>query len=268
LENLEDFLQLVSKASTYKTSSAIIYNTVDCLENSSLAKFQKQCQIQTFPIGPMHSFASVSSSSLLEEDTNCMAWLDKQSCSSVIYVSFGSVVFMDIKELVEMAWGLANSQQPFLWVVRPGSILGAEWIEVLPEELKNDIGERGYIVKWAPQKKVLVHSAVGGFLSHCGWNSTLESICEGIPIICKPCLGDQKVIARYVSHIWRVGLELEGELERGEIERAVRKLMVDEEGKEMRKRGKTLKEKIEVCTREGGSSNNSLNELIKMIMSF
>jgi len=76
------------------------------------------------------------------------------------------------------------------------------------------------------------------------------------------------VNARYVSHIWRVGLELEGELERGEIERVVRKLMVDEEGKEMRKRGKTLKEKIEVCTREGGSSNNSLNELIKMIMSF
>ena len=88
-----------------------------------------------------------------------------------------------------------------------------------------------------------------GFLSQCGWNSTFKSICKGISIICRPCLGDQRVNTKYVSHIWIVGLELEDELERSEIERALRKLMINEEGKEMRKRGKTLKEKIEVCTR-------------------
>jgi hypothetical protein len=268
MEKLENFLQLLSKASNIGTSSAIIYNTIDCLENSSLAKVQQQCQVPTFAIGPMHRIASASSSSLLEEDSSCLAWLDKQSSNSVIYVSLGSSTYMDVKELVEMAWGLANSQQPFLWVVRPGSVFGVEWIEALPEGFKENIGERGYIVKWAPQKKVLAHSALGVFFSHCGWNSTLESICEGIPMICKPCYGDQGVNARYVSHIWRVGLELEGELERGEIERVVRKLMVDEEGKEIRMRGKNLKERIEVCTRDDGSSNNSLNELIKMIMSF
>ncbi|XP_059430859.1 UDP-glycosyltransferase 76E2-like [Corylus avellana] len=267
MEKLENFLQLLSKASNIGTSSAIIYNTIDCLENSSLAKVQQQCQVPTFAIGPMHRFASASYSSLLEEDSSCLAWLDKQSSSSVIYVSLGSSTYMDAKELVEMAWGLANSQQPFLWVVRPGSVFGAEWIEVLPESFKKNIDERGYIVKWAPQKKILSHSAVGGFLSHCGWNSTLESICEGIPMICRPCYGDQGVNTRYISHIWRVGMELEGELERDEIERAIRKLMVDEEGKEMRMRGKNLKERIEVCTKEDGSSYNSLKELIKMIMS-
>jgi hypothetical protein len=175
---------------------------------------------------------------------------------------------MDVKELTEFAWGLANSQQPFLWVVRPDSACGEKWIEVLPESLKENISVRGYIVKWAPQKKVLAHSAVGGFLSHCGWNSVLESICEGIPMICKPCFGDQKMNARYVSQVWKVGLELESELERGDIERAVRRVMVDEDGKEMRKRGKNLKERFELCIREGGSSNNSLNELIDMIKSF
>jgi UDP:flavonoid glycosyltransferase YjiC (YdhE family) len=124
-------------------------------------------------------------------------------------------------------------------------------------------------VKWAPQKEVLAHSAVGGFLSHCGWNSTLESICEGIPMICKPCFGDQGVNTRYVSHVWKVGLELESRnLERGEIERAVRRLMVGEEGKELRKRSKYLKKTVELCTKEGGSSSNSLNKLIKIIMSF
>jgi UDP:flavonoid glycosyltransferase YjiC (YdhE family) len=258
----------MSRAANIRTSSAIIYNTIDCLENSSLAKTQQQCQVPTFPIGLMHSFASATSSSLLEEDTSCLAWLDKQSCNSVIYVSLGSVAFMDIKELVEMAWGLANSQQLFLWVVRPGSIRGVEWIEVLHESFKENIGERGYIVKWAPQKEVLAHSAVGGFFSHCGWNSTLESICEGVPKICKPYFEDQRVNAMYVNYIWKVGLELDSDLERGVIERAVKRLMVDEEGKSMRKRSNNFKERVELCTREGGSSNNSLNGLINMIVSF
>jgi UDP:flavonoid glycosyltransferase YjiC (YdhE family) len=268
MEKLENFMQLLSIVANIRTSSAIIYNTIDCLENSSMAKIQQQCQVPIFPIGPMHRIASATSSSLLEEDTSCLAWLDKQSFNTVIYVSLGSSAFMDVKELVEMAWGLVNSQQPFLWVVRPGLVPGAEWNDILPQSFKENIGKKGYIVKWAPQKEVLAHDAVGGFLSHCGWNSTLESICEGVPMICRPCYGDQGVNARYVSHIWRVGLEYENKFERGEIERAIRRLMVDDEGKKMRKRGKDLKERVELCTREGGSSNNSLIELIKMIMSF
>ncbi|KAF3454615.1 hypothetical protein FNV43_RR05063 [Rhamnella rubrinervis] len=108
-----------------------------------------------------------------------------------------------------MAWGLASSQQPFLWVVRPGLVSGLDWIELLPKGFREGVGERGCIVKWAPQQEVLAHEAVGGFWSHCGWNSTLESISEGVPMICKPCFGDQKVNARYVIHEWRVGIELE-----------------------------------------------------------
>jgi UDP:flavonoid glycosyltransferase YjiC (YdhE family) len=265
---LENLMQQLSTFTNIKTSSAIIWNTIDYLEKSSLTKIQQQSQVPIFSIGPLHAIASASCSSLLEEDTSCLAWLNKQSYNSVIYVSFGSVAFMDIKELVEIAWGLANSQQPFLWVVRPGSVNGSEWIEVLPEGFKEIIGERGYIVKWAPQKKVLAHGAVGGFLSHCGWNSTLESICGGIPMICRPCFSDQRVNARYISKVWKVGLELENELERGEIERSIRRLMVDKEGKEMREMAKILKEGVELCIREGGSSNNSLNGLIETIMSF
>jgi hypothetical protein len=106
------FLQMLSKASNIETSSAIIYNTIDYLENSSLEKMQQRCQIPIFSIDTMHKIASASSSSLLEEDTSCLAWLDKQSCNSVIYVSLESVAFMDVKELVEMAWGLARGKQP------------------------------------------------------------------------------------------------------------------------------------------------------------
>ncbi|KAL4610707.1 hypothetical protein ACB092_08G070100 [Castanea dentata] len=265
----ESFSQLVIDTYKIKTSSsAIIWNTMDCLELSSLARIQQQYQVPNLPIGPLHKFGpGPPNSSLLKEDTSCMAWLGKQTKNSVIYVSLGSIAAMDERELFEMAWGLANSEQRFLWVFRPDSIRGSK-NEVLSQIFKETIGERGCIVNWAPQKEVLAHSAVGGFLSHCGWNSTLESICEGIPMICRPCFGDQRVNARYVSHVWRVGLELANELERGEIEKAIRRLMAGKEGEAMRERAKNLKEKIELCIKEGGSSNNSLNKLVKMIMSF
>lgn len=157
---------------------------------------------------------------MLEEETDCLLWLDKQANNSVIYVSLGSLASMEAGEFAEMAWGLANSGQPFLWVVRPGSVGGSEWIELLPEGFKEATPETGCIVRWAPQKDVLAHRAVGGFWTHCGWNSTLESISEGVPMICRPCFGDQNVNARYLCHVWRVGLELEGDLDRTERERA------------------------------------------------
>ena len=122
---------------------------------------------------------------------------------------WGSLDSIDEKALAEMAWGLANSDQPFLWVIRPGSVHGSKWIELLLENLRDSIGERGGIVKWAPQKEVLAHEAVGGFWSHCGWNSPLESMCEGVPMVCWPCFGDQHVNARYFSHVWGVSLEVE-----------------------------------------------------------
>ncbi|XWS71636.1 hypothetical protein CRYUN_Cryun03dG0155100 [Craigia yunnanensis] len=263
----ENFLQLISNICKTRTSSAVIWNTVDVLEQSSLENIQKQCQVPIFPIGPLHKVAPPSSSSLIKEDTSCITWLDKQIQNSVLYVSLGSVASIDKKELVEMAWGLANSKHPFLWVIRPGSVDDLEWNKLLPEGFIEAIEENGCIVKWAPQKEVLAHGAVGGFWTHCGWNSTLESMSEGVPMICKPCFGDQRVNSRYVSHVWKIGLQLENMFERGEIKRAVKKLMVDKEGEEMRQRAKNLKEKIAFSIREGGSSYNSLNQLIELIKS-
>ena len=218
---------------------------MDCLEQSTLMQIKQQCQVPLFPIGPLHKLASKSiSSSLIEEDRSCISWLDKQTPHSVIYVSsVGSIASLSEKEVAEIAWGLANSNQPFLWVIRPGSIRGSDWIELLPRGFQNAVGDRGCVVKWVPQKEVLAHEAVGGFWSHCGWNSTLESIAEGVPLICKPCFGDQLVKSRYLSHVWRVGLEFE-ELKRGEIERVVRKLLLEDEGKEMRKRAMEFQGKI------------------------
>ncbi|XAR60670.1 hypothetical protein NMG60_11034138 [Bertholletia excelsa] len=247
------------------TSSAIIWNTVDVLEHQSLARFQQQSKVPIFSVGPLHKFATASSTSLLQEDSSCISWLDKQAPGSVLYVSLGSLANVDEKALAEMAWGLANSNQPFLWVIRPGSVVGSEWIELLPENFEKVVGERGYIAQWVPQKRVLAHRAVGGFWSHCGWNSTLESLYAGVPTMCWPFIGDQKVNARYLCGVWGVGLEMEQELERVKIERVVKRIMVDEEGKKIRKRAGSLKKELEVAV---SSAHNSLDDLVKFIMSF
>lgn len=186
----------------------------------------------------------------------------------MLYVSFGSVAAITETDFLEIAWGLANSNHPFLWVVRPGLIMGSKWLEPLPSGLMENLEGRGLIVKWAPQLEVLAHSAVGAFWTHNGWNSTLESICEEVPMICMPCFTDQKVNARYVSHVWRIGLQLENGVERGEIERAIRRLMdVNAEGKEIRDRALKLKEEVKLCLKTGGSSCSSLEALVTYILS-
>ncbi|KAF3542546.1 hypothetical protein DY000_02008331 [Brassica cretica] len=127
------------------------------------------------------------------------------------------------------------------------------------------VSGKGYIVKWAPQKEVLAHRAIGGFWSHCGWNSTLESLGEGVPMICKPFTGDQKVNARYMECVWRIGMQVEGDPDRGAAERAVRRLMVCEEGEVTRMRAVTLKKKLRLSVRSGGSSHNSLEEFVNFL---
>ncbi|KAM1341723.1 hypothetical protein ACFX13_006230 [Malus domestica] len=119
---LDDLLQLIAKTHDSRSSSAVIWNTMDCLEQSSLTQLQNEYQIPLFPIGLLHKTVPSPSISLLKEDQSCMSWLDEKAHNSVIYVSLGSIVFMDSKEQEEMAWDLANSEQPFLWVVRTVSL--------------------------------------------------------------------------------------------------------------------------------------------------
>lgn len=262
------FFQLISDVCSRKKSRAFVINTVDILEKPFLAQIQQHDHVPVFATGPLHQVAPASSSSLLQEDRSCIAWLDKQQVNSVIYVSLGSVVHIEENEVAEMAWGLSNSKHPFLWVIRPGSVIRSEEKELLPDGFEDAIGENGCIVNWAPQKEVLAHDSVGGFWTHCGWNSTMESLSQGVPMICRPSSGDQRVNARFISHVWKAGLESGDNLDRREVEKAVRRLMVDKEGEEMRQRANSLKEKIKLCIREGGSSYNSLTELEELIMSF
>ncbi|XP_027336900.1 UDP-glycosyltransferase 76B1-like [Abrus precatorius] len=267
----EKYYELLCKlVNETKASMGVIWNSFEELESSALATLSQEFSIPMFPIGPFHEYfpTTSSSSSLISQDRSCISWLDKHKPNSVIYVSFGSIVAINEREFLEIAWGLANSKHPFLWVVRRGLISGSEWLEPLPSGFMENLEGRGHIVKWAPQQEVLAHQAIGAFWTHNGWNSTLESICEGVPMICMPCLTDQKVNARYVSHVWRVGLQLEKGVERGEVEKTIRRLMkANVEEKEMRDRASKLKEVAKLCMKQGGSSYSSLEALVTYISS-
>ncbi|KAL2333315.1 hypothetical protein Fmac_014528 [Flemingia macrophylla] len=267
----EAFYKLVCRfVEEFKASSGIIWNTFEELESSALTKLHQDLSVPMYPIGPFHKHCltgSTSSTTLLTPDKSCMSWLDTQERRSVVYVSFGSIAAISEAEFLEIAWGLANSNQPFLWVIRPGLIRGSEWLEPLPDGFLESLGGRGYIVKWAPQEQVLSHPAVGAFWTHNGWNSTLESICEGVPMICMPCFADQKVNAKYASDVWKIGVQLENKLERVEVERTIKKLMVADEGNEIRENALNLKEKASVCLRQGGSSYSFLDSLVSDILS-
>jgi UDP:flavonoid glycosyltransferase YjiC (YdhE family) len=251
-----------------KSSSGIVFNVIEDLEAEQLKESLKAFPVPMFCIGPFHRRVAASSSNLLTQDMTCLSWLDKQEPRSVIYASLGSIASIDESEFLEIAWGLRNSEQPFLWVVRPGSIKGTEWIEILPKGFIESLEGKGKIVKWAPQIEVLAHRATGGFLTHCGWNSTIESICEAIPMICKPSFGDQRVNARYISDVWKIGLHLENKTERLEIENAVRTLLTSSQGEEIRKSIMPMKETAEKCLKLGGSSYRNLENLIAYILSF
>ncbi|KAM3205147.1 hypothetical protein P3L10_028557 [Capsicum annuum] len=135
------------------SSAATICNTMQDLENSLLLRLQEHYKVPFFPIGPLHKMAPITSStSLLEEDNICIEWLDRQASNSILYVILGSLMKINEKELIETAWGLANSDQPFLWVIQPGSVSGFQCADALPDGFEKMVGERERIVKWVPQK--------------------------------------------------------------------------------------------------------------------
>ncbi|KQK20283.1 UDP-glycosyltransferase 76C2 [Brachypodium distachyon] len=256
---------------TTANSAGIVINTSEALETPELEALRQELGIngtKVFAIGPLHKLSAIDSaaSSLLEQDRSCIEWLDTQATGSVLYVSFGSVAPIHRDDFTEVAWGLANSGIPFLWVVRRGLVIGMEEPE-LPDGFELAVDGRGKVVRWAPQQEVLAHGAVGGFWTHNGWNSTLESIHEGVPMLSRPLFGDQLANGRYVQDVWKIGFLLQGKLERGRIEKAVTALMEGDLAAETRERAKELRTKAMMCLEIGGSTRRAVDELVDHILS-
>lgn len=199
-------------------------------------------------------------SNLWKEEPGCIEWLDDKEPNSVVYVNFGSITVMTAHQLAEFAWGLANSKKSFLWIIRPDIVAGDA--AMLPPEFVTETKERGKLASWCPQEEVLKHPAIGGFLTHSGWNSTLESICGGVPVICWPFFAEQQTNCRYSCVEWEMGMEIDNDVKRDEVELLVRELMDGEKGEKMRNKALEWKNKAEAAAGPNGQCFQNLDELI------
>nr|AZQ26910.1 UGT85F24 [Avena strigosa] len=202
-------------------------------------------------------------SNLWKEQDGLLEWLDSHPPRSVVYVNYGSITVMTNEQMLEFAWGLANSGYPFLWNVRPDLVKGDA--AVLPPEFSAAIEGRGLLTTWCPQEKVIVQDAVGVFLTHSGWNSTLESLCAGVPMLSWPFFAEQQTNCRYKRTEWGVGMEIGGEVRRAEVAAKIQEAMEGEKGKEMRRRAAEWKEKAARATLPGGAAEANLDKLIDVL---
>ncbi|RDY07675.1 UDP-glycosyltransferase 85A8, partial [Mucuna pruriens] len=254
-------------------SSSIIINTVEELESEVLNSLMAQ-NPNIYNIGPLQLLGrhfpekdngfKVSGSNLWKNDSKCIQWLDQWEPSSVIYVNYGSITVMSEDHLEEFAWGLANSNLPFLWIKRPDLVMGEA--TPLPQDFLDEVKDRGYITSWCPQEEVLSHPSVGVFLTHCGWNSTLEGICGGVPMIGWPFFAEQQTNCRYISTTWGIGMDIKDDVKREEVTTLVKEMITSEKGKEMRQKCVEWKKKAIEATDLGGSSYNDFYRLVKEVL--
>uniref|UniRef100_A0A5B7B9C1 Glycosyltransferase n=1 Tax=Davidia involucrata TaxID=16924 RepID=A0A5B7B9C1_DAVIN len=275
------FTRLIDRAKQSDVKSyGVIVNSFYDLEPAYADHYQNVMGRKAWHIGPV---------SLCNKDTEdkaqrgkkasieCLKWLNSKKPDSVVYVCFGSVTKFTAAQLLEIAIGLEASGQHFIWVVREG---GDE--EENEKWLLEGFGERmkgkGLIIRgWAPQILILEHEAVGGFVTHCGWNSTLEGVCAGVPMVTWPVFAEQFHNEKLVTQILRIGVGVGaqqwvrmvgGSVKREAIEKAVTRIMVGEEALEMRSRARALAEMARRSVEEGGSSHSDLNDLIEELRSY
>ena len=183
-----------------------------------------------------------------DEKAKTIDWLDKKKGYSTVFVSFGSEYFLSKEEMVEIAHGLELRKVDFIWVVMFPVGEKIKLKEALLEGFLERVGERGIVVEdWAPQAKTLRHSSIGGFVSHCGWSSVIESIKFGVPIIAIPMQLDQPLNARVVEEVG-VGMEVkrerDGKLERVEVATVIREVVIGIIGESIRRRAREMTDNL------------------------
>ncbi|XP_061993380.1 mogroside IE synthase-like [Rosa rugosa] len=201
---------------------------------------------------------------LKPDEENCMKWLDSKETGSVVYASFGSLSNLSKEEVEELASCLTNCSYYFLWVVRETEK------EKLPEKFLDEITRKGLVVSWCKQLSVLAHKAVGCFVTHCGWNSTLEALSLGVPmvgLVAVPDQFDHPTIAKYVADVWKARVRVKvnekvGFATRGEIAMCIRHVMDKEKGMEVRNASLVWKELAKEAMYEGGSSDKNIEEFV------
>ncbi|XWS59594.1 hypothetical protein CRYUN_Cryun08bG0135500 [Craigia yunnanensis] len=267
-------------------ANGVIVNSFEQLEAEYFESYQKIKQ-KVWCVGPVslcnkNNFDQVQrGNEALTNENQCLKWLDSWPPSSVIYVCFGSLNRLTPSQLIELGLALEASNRPFIWVIR-GGYKKEEMEKWLAEDgFEERMKGRGLLIRgWAPQVLILSHPSIGGFLTHCGWNSTLEGICAGVPMITWPLFSEQfmndKLLVQILKVGVRVGVEVAvqmGEEESGmlvkrdDVKQALENLMDEgKEGEDRRKRARKLAKMAKKAVEEGGSSYLNITLLIEDIM--
>ncbi|KAK6922142.1 UDP-glucuronosyl/UDP-glucosyltransferase [Dillenia turbinata] len=195
----------------------------------------------------------------------CNLWLATKQPKTVVYVSFGSMVSLSEKQMKEIASGLLESGFHFLWVVRD-SERGK-----LPDGFPDLAKEKGLLVTWCNQLEMLAHQAIGCFVTHCGWNSTLEGLSLGVPMVGVPQWADQMPDAKFIEDVWGVGLRAKedekGIVSREELISCLRGVMEGERSQVIKKNGSKYRELAKKAVSAGGNSDKNINEFVGKLIS-
>ncbi|XP_019085108.1 PREDICTED: UDP-glycosyltransferase 84B2-like [Camelina sativa] len=200
-----------------------------------------------------------------KSEDHCMEWLDKQVRSSVVYISFGSILKSSENQIETIATALKNRGVPFLWVIRPKE--QPQNVQVLQEMVKEG---KGVVIDWGQQEKILSHVAISCFVTHCGWNSTIETLVTGVPVVAYPSWIDQPLDARLLVDVYGIGVRMrndvvDGELKVAEVERCIEAVTEGPNVVVMRKRAAELKNAARLAMASGGSSAQNLDLFISDI---
>jgi UDP-glucosyl transferase 73C len=263
--------------------SGVVMNSFQELEPLYIESFEKIRGKKVWTVGPMclcnreRNIMAARGNQASMDEAIYLKWLDLMKKGSVIFVSFGSLASTAPQQLIELGLGLEASRKPFIWVIKAGDKF-PEVEEWLAEGFEERVKDRGMIIRgWAPQLMILCHQAIGGFMTHCGWNSIIEGICAGVPMITWPHFAEQFVNEKLVVDVLKTGVEIgvkratqwrneqkEIMVTRDVVEMAVSKLMGDgEAANEMRIRARDFGLKARKALEKGGSSYNNLNILIQ-----
>ncbi|KAJ0245005.1 UDP-glycosyltransferase 75B1 [Hirschfeldia incana] len=257
-----------------ETNPKILVNTFDSLEQDALKAIPNVGMVAVGPLLPSDMFTESVKDLSKEQTSSYSRWLDSKTESSVIYVSFGTMVELSKKQIEEIARALIEGKRPFLWVItdksnREAKLEGEDETEIEKiAGLRQELEEVGMIVSWCSQVEVLRHRAVGCFVTHCGWSSTLESLVLGVPVVAFPMWSDQPTSAKLLEELWRTGVRVRenegGLVERGEIRRCLEAVM-DERLVELRENAGKWKRLAVEAGREGGSSDKNMEAFVDEI---
>ncbi|KAL8118956.1 hydroquinone glucosyltransferase-like [Apium graveolens] len=265
---------LLHHTKRYSLAEGIMVNSFMDLERGAIKALQELSSPPVYAVGPLIQRDHSSTSA---DGLDCLRWLDDQPSGSVLFISFGSGGTLTSNQITELALGLEMSEQRFLWVIRSPNdkISNAAFFESYSQKNPTDYLPQGFIERtkahglvvpdWAPQAQILSHGSTGGFMTHCGWNSILETAVNGVPVIAWPLYAEQKMNAIMLSEDLKVALRPHvgenGLVGRVEIAKVVKGLMEGEEGKGLRTRTRDLKDAAAKVLSEDGSSTKAMAQV-------